>query len=153
MRGAEMLSRSLILIFVTLVASMPATGAEAAGGRTASSSIRQSFRLGIWTTSVRYYDPVSERVTTGLRVDAVQVGGPAQRVGIEAGDIIVSIDGQRVETVEEVGNVLDSTGGSASVYLRDCRTGQYVSRESVLLMKVFVVTRTESNTTESMINP
>ena len=153
MHLAKKFGRLFVLVLGILVASIPVTEAWADGGRTAISSARQSLRLGVWTTSIRYYDPLSERVTTGLRVDAVQFGGPAQRVGIEAGDIIVSIDGKRVETVEELANTLDGSGGIASVYLRDWRTGRYVSRDRVTLMKVVVVSRTESNTTEIVITP
>ncbi|HEY4375376.1 MAG TPA: DegQ family serine endoprotease [Burkholderiales bacterium] len=46
--------------------------------------------------------------TEGLVVE--QVGGPAERAGIQPGDIILSLNGNKVSTVEELRNLVNKAG-------------------------------------------
>ena len=47
--------------------------------------------------------------STAVRAVEVQPGSPAARAGVEAGDIIVSLDGQKIEAVDDLLRVLDGS--------------------------------------------
>jgi membrane-associated protease RseP (regulator of RpoE activity) len=61
---------------------------------------------------------------TGARITAVAMGSPAQRVGLEAGDIIVAIDNQPVRAVDDFPRLI-GTSKRVSLVIRDVRTGRY----------------------------
>ena len=54
----------------------------------------------------------------------VAAGSPAQRVGLEPGDVIVGINNQPVRTIDDLPSLI---GGNSRVTLliRDVRTGKY----------------------------
>lgn len=62
---------------------------------------------------------------TGARIDGVAYGSPAQRVGVEVGDVIVAIDNQPIRSVYEF-NRLTEGKSLATLLVRDWRTGGYV---------------------------
>jgi S1-C subfamily serine protease len=53
----------------------------------------------------------------GLLVHAVEEGGPADRAGIRRGDLIVSVGGQPVATVEALAAALASVGEAGNAEL------------------------------------
>ncbi|HEX3424134.1 MAG TPA: S1C family serine protease [Sphingomicrobium sp.] len=53
--------------------------------------------------------------SSGTAVSLVQPKTPAARAGLEAGDIIVAVNGAPVASASELGRALDGTGKSASV--------------------------------------
>lgn len=57
------------------------------------------------------------KVTQGVYVVATTSGGPAEKAGIRAGDVIVSVNGTQVSTSDDLGSILDglAPGQSASV--------------------------------------
>ena len=63
---------------------------------------------------------------TGARVTAVWPGSPAQRIGLEAGDVIVAIDNQPVRTIADFNRLVENSGRRVSLIIRNVRNGQLV---------------------------
>ncbi|MHC5113298.1 MAG: trypsin-like peptidase domain-containing protein [Planctomycetota bacterium] len=61
-------------------------------------------RLGV---SVREVTFEGRRRTTGLRIDRVEPGGPADEAGVMDGDILLALGRRYVSSVEELGRLLD----------------------------------------------
>jgi serine protease Do len=61
---------------------------------------------------------------TGMKVIRVEPGSPAQKAGIEIGDVIVAANGVPVTGVEVLSAVLKKSGPSLTVTVRDTRTGR-----------------------------
>jgi serine protease Do len=59
-------------------------------------------------------DP-SERIPIGALVEAVQPGGPAARLGLKKGDLIVAFNGERVEYPEQLARWVAVAGPGATV--------------------------------------
>jgi S1-C subfamily serine protease len=55
--------------------------------------------------TVRFLELAAE---SGVRAESVEPGGAARRAGIEAGDIIIGYDGEKVAGVDELHRVLDA---------------------------------------------
>jgi S1-C subfamily serine protease len=60
----------------------------------------------------------------GLRIESVRRGGPAAQMGLEAGDIVVSIDSMRFSTLDGYRQALRAAGQRPSIILIDVRTGK-----------------------------
>jgi membrane-associated protease RseP (regulator of RpoE activity) len=60
---------------------------------------------------------------TGLQVLGVVPGSTAARQGIERGDIIVGVEGQRVRSEADLAYLLRIAGRVAMLQVVDCRTG------------------------------
>ena len=61
-----------------------------------------------------------------MKVIRVEPGSPAQKAGIEIGDVIVAANGVPVTGVEVLSAVLKKSGPSLTVTVRDTRTGRDV---------------------------
>lgn len=72
-----------------------------------------------------------ENVAQGLTVGAVQTGGPADKAGIKAGDVITKFDGKDVKTFQELNKLKDKHKPGDSVVITVTRDGT---------AKVFTVT-------------
>jgi len=59
----------------------------------------------------------SERIPIGALVEAVQPGGPAARLGLKKGDLIVAFNGERVEYPEQLARWVAVAGPGAEVSL------------------------------------
>ena len=57
----------------------------------------------------------SERIPIGALVEAVQPGGPAARLGLKKGDLIVAFNGERVEYPEQLARWVAVAGPGAEV--------------------------------------
>jgi len=64
----------------------------------------------------------------GMHVDRVPWGTLASRIGLEADDVIVAIDGQRIRSLGHYYSLLRHSGGRATLYIEDHRTGRVVTR-------------------------
>lgn len=53
-------------------------------------------------------EPTEDEIPSGLYVAALTENGPAEKAGIEEGDFIIAIDGERVKTTEQLTDVIDS---------------------------------------------
>jgi serine protease Do len=60
----------------------------------------------------------------GLQITGLSAGMPAQRAGLEVGDILLSINGRPMADVGDLRAALAASNGQASVVARDVRTGQ-----------------------------
>ena len=58
---------------------------------------------------------LSESRSTGTAVSLVQPKTPAARAGLQAGDIVVGVNGSPVASASELGRALDGTDKSASL--------------------------------------
>ena len=74
-------------------------------------------------------EPVSVGKRTGMKVIRVEPGSPAQKAGIEIGDVIVAADGVPVTGVEVLSAILKKSGPSLTVTVRDTRSGRDVPVE------------------------
>jgi S1-C subfamily serine protease len=68
----------------------------------------------------------------GLRVDSVQANTPAARMGLERGDILISIDSMRFTSLEGYFQSLRCSGLRPSIVLINVRNGQLM-RKSISL--------------------
>ena len=62
----------------------------------------------------------------GLQLVSVGDGSPAQRAGLEVGDVIVRVDGTRVRSPEELVRALDQSTGNPLLKVLNVRNRQYV---------------------------
>jgi S1-C subfamily serine protease len=60
----------------------------------------------------------------GLRIESVRRGGPAAQMGLETGDIVVSVDSMRFSTLDGYRQALRAAGQRPSIVLIDVRTGK-----------------------------
>ena len=68
--------------------------------------------------------PYSVIAANGLMVRAIEVNSPAGEAGIEAGDIIMAIEGQAVHTSGDVRDILNPLEEGAEIRLQLLRDGQ-----------------------------
>jgi len=66
---------------------------------------------------------------TGARLNAVAAGGPAQRSGLEVGDVIVAIDGQPIRSAYDFSR-LTANKARVSLVVRDVRSGRFLQTEA-----------------------
>ncbi len=92
-----------------------------------------NYVLGAWLSEIHFYDPGTRRDELGLYVNNVVLNGPAHRKGIERGDIIVRINGQRVTDLAEYKLALNASSGTVVIRLRNRRTGRYINVNDVRL--------------------
>ena len=68
----------------------------------------------------------------GLMVDRVYWGTEASRIGLEPGDIIVSVNGRPIRNWNDYNTALYYSGGYGQMVVRDCRTGAMIPTWFVL---------------------
>jgi S1-C subfamily serine protease len=68
----------------------------------------------------------------GMHVDYVPYGSIAWRVGLEADDVIVGINGQRIRSLNHYYSLLRHSGSRVVLHIEDHRTGRIVSRTARL---------------------
>jgi Zn-dependent M28 family amino/carboxypeptidase len=64
---------------------------------------------------------------SGVKLTGVAKGGPAEQAGVQTGDVIVELAGQKVENIYDYTYALDGLKSGAEVELRVLRDGQPVS--------------------------
>lgn len=91
------------------------------------------YTLGVWLSPVHWFEPLTGHDEEGLYVTDVVLNGPANKAGIERGDIIVRVDGQRITNLAEFKLSLNaSASGKVKVRTRDWRTGKYLDIDAEL---------------------
>ena len=63
-------------------------------------------------------------VTEGVRVEAVDQDSPASRAGLQAGDIVVELDGERIRSARQLSRLIQETADGRSVALGVLRDGK-----------------------------
>jgi serine protease Do len=74
-------------------------------------------------------EPKRLGLRTALQVTDVQPGGPAQKAGIEKGDVLVEAAGIPLTDQAELQKVLDKSGPTLTIKVRDSRSGEDVDVE------------------------
>jgi S1-C subfamily serine protease len=64
----------------------------------------------------------------GMHVDRVSWGSQASRIGLERGDVIVAVDGQRLRSLNHYYGLLQHSGSRVTLHIEDGRTGRVVAR-------------------------
>jgi serine protease Do len=59
-----------------------------------------------------------------LVVSRVRQGSPAERVGLEPGDLVLGVDGEAVGSLDALGGRLDAARGDGSIVLSVARAGR-----------------------------
>ena len=80
--------------------------------------------LGIECTEVSSYYQQFYHLPAGIRVVSVTAGGPAEQAGLLPGDILLSMDGGRITTLDEMNAQLYSHGVGDTVTLTIYRSGK-----------------------------
>jgi hypothetical protein len=62
-----------------------------------------------------------------VRITGVSPGSPAERAGIQAGNVVTSVNGSRVASLQELLRALDKSGGQAALVVYDGRA--YATRQ------------------------
>jgi serine protease Do len=70
--------------------------------------------------------------TEGILVSEVMDGGPGQKAGLKSGDVIVRLNGQKVESTGEFRNAIAGAGANATAKLDILRDGKPMSVEAKL---------------------
>ena len=78
------------------------------------------YRLGVWIEPVSQWNGQSW-IPSGLRIIGVNPGSPAERAGIQTGNVVTSVNGIRVTRPEDLLRALDNSGGRATLGLHDGR--------------------------------
>lgn len=81
-------------------------------------------RIGV---SVADLDPADAKATGGVRVDSVEDDSPAAKAGVQAGDIIVEFDGERVRSVRQFSRLVSETPAGRQVTAAVSRDGRRTS--------------------------
>jgi S1-C subfamily serine protease len=63
-------------------------------------------------------------VTEGVRIEEVDQDGPASKAGVQAGDIVVEFDGERVRSARQFSRLIQETAAGRSVGLGIMRDGK-----------------------------
>ncbi len=79
-----------------------------------------TYRLGVWIEPVSQWNGKSW-VPYGLRITGVSPGSPAERAGIQTGNVLSSMNGSPVTSLPDLLRALDTSGGQASLGLHDGR--------------------------------
>jgi hypothetical protein len=77
----------------------------------------------------------SEDTTGGLKITGVSPDSPAQKAGLLGGDIIVKIDGRKIETIYDLTDVLAQGVPGQVVKITVLRKGQPVTLEATLTQR------------------
>jgi hypothetical protein len=72
----------------------------------------------------------------GMKVEKVTPGSPAARLGLEAGDVILSVNGQPVRSQADYARLLDHAGGRVRLEILNGRDGKKIIRDNVMLEPV-----------------
>jgi serine protease Do len=107
--------------------TLTAPGLHAQSGDTLLRAIEvgRGARIGASVTSVDSGD--SKDAKAGVSIEAVDPGGPADKAGVKAGDIVTDFDGERVRSVRQFTRLVQETTPGHSVPVVLSRAGQRVT--------------------------
>ena len=99
------------------------------------------YYLGVWTTPVQIDSaslgqaaltsgpstrvvPGSGEFTLALQIDRVEEYSPACQAGLEAGDVLLSANGRRIEYKCDLNDAIEQSNGRLELLVLDTRSGQ-----------------------------
>lgn len=91
--------------------------------------------LGVTVTDIIYSEPQLAGNIDAVKIESVLPDTPANQLGLEPGDIITRVNGNRVRNKQEFINSIQSSNGTIWFRLRDVRTGQYRDALNVRLQR------------------
>jgi serine protease Do len=111
----------LLCVVATAVSSVDAQVRRQVqpGGRRALVFDGRGAQLGVMVS-----DLAATATTTGVKVDEVNEGSPAEKAGIKAGDIVVDYDGERVRSARQFTRLVQETPEGRSVAIGLIRDGK-----------------------------
>ncbi len=93
--------------------------------RTSGRVIRGRIGVGIDQVTKEVAESIGLGKPMGAMVRSVEAGGPADKAGVEAGDIITKVDGRPVEKSSDLPRMVGNTKPGAKVQLQVFRRGAY----------------------------
>jgi putative serine protease PepD len=70
--------------------------------------------------------------TVGAKVEKLTAGGPAEKAGLKVGDIVISFDGEPIDSASKLTAVVRSKAAYTKVPLKVLRNGKEVSLQATL---------------------
>ena len=67
-----------------------------------------------------------------VQIIAVEQSGPAQRAGLREGDIVISLDGHKISTIDEIHQLLNKKPPGTPVHIDVLRRGVLIELDIVL---------------------
>ncbi len=123
MNATRFAKRVMVPMLLAIVCAMTATTAHAQ-----SYELRRPVPSGL--PKLGFYGHI--QYGWGLMVDRVYGGTEASRIGLERGDIIVSVNGRQIRNWNDYNTALFYSGGFGQMVVRDCRTGRLIPTRFVL---------------------
>lgn len=68
--------------------------------------VRRRLTLGIYGYRITEKDSETENIPAGVLIDSIIPGGPADKSPVKSGDVITGIDGETVDSVEDIKRIL-----------------------------------------------
>ena len=106
--------------------------AATAHGQGRSSTIRRAdlagSRIGVTVQDIEEADAKDTKQSkTGVLIETVESGGPADKAGMKSGDAITEFDGERVRSVRQFSRLVQETPSGRTVAVALARAGQRVA--------------------------
>jgi serine protease Do len=109
---------------------LPASSAHGQGRGAAMRAfdIGRGGRIGISVQEIEDADAKdAKQLKSGVLVETVEAGGPAEKAGVKVGDAITEFDGERVRSVRQFSRLVQETPSGRSVPVALSRGGQRVT--------------------------
>jgi S1-C subfamily serine protease len=85
-----------------------------------------TYRLGVNGVAVPLNSGLIYNANFAFQITFVEPFSPAQRGGLEVGDLIVTANGQSIQSPDDLRQAVAFSGGVLRLTVRDVRSGQYV---------------------------
>ena len=122
MKGIRLTALAGALILVA--GWLPSAGAQGQV-RARAIDLARGSRIGVTVQDVE--DTDTKQPKSGVIVESVESGGPAEKAGVKAGDAITDFDGERVRSVRQFQRLVQETPSGRSVAVVLSRAGQRVN--------------------------
>ncbi|MBI2437876.1 MAG: DegQ family serine endoprotease [Lentisphaerae bacterium] len=113
-------------IKMTVVPQPDSTGASAS----LAGSILEKLGITVENLTKEYIRRFGYQAGSGVIVTELKLGSPAQRAGLEPGDLIAGVNRQSVTSVEELQNALEAAAakpGAILLLVKDQRTSRFIA--------------------------
>ena len=80
--------------------------------------------IGVYAETINQASASEYGVNEGIGINSIMAGGPAEKVGLKAGDAIIEIDGKKVTSVSELKSNISRAGIGGKLSLKIVRDGK-----------------------------